>query len=101
MSAGGINLGGYRANRGSRILWREVPGIYKARLQNLGQVMKLSFLAALLLVSTVVLLPMVLGIGLFTGHFLWTAVGLGVVLFVTGWIYWTSLKLAFLGWKGR
>jgi hypothetical protein len=103
MSAGGMSAGGMGTHHvyRSRITWREVPGIYKARFRRLWQVMRLSLLAAILLFSTVVLLPLLFGAAFFSGHFLLTAIAVGVVLFVAGWLYWMSLKLAFESWKGR
>ena len=88
MSAGGMSA--------DRIYptWREVPGIYKARFRRLWQVVRLSLLAAIILLVTVILLPFIFGFVLFSGHFILTAIAVFVVLLVSGKLYWMSLKLA-------
>ncbi len=92
MSAGGMYLGGIYKKR---ITWREVPGIYKARFLRLWRVLKLSLLASIIAIVTVVLLPLIFGIALFSAHVLWTAIVVSAALLVAGWLYWKSLKLAF------
>lgn len=101
MSVGGTSAGGMGAERiyKSRITWREVPGIYKARFRRLWHVMRLSLLAAVLVLSTVILLPLLFGFALFSGHFLLTAILVTAVLLIAGRLYWMSLKLAFGSWK--
>lgn len=97
MSAGGMSLGGM--NR-QRITWREVPGIYRARFLRLWQVVKLSLLATIVAVVTVVLLPVILGIAFFSAHIILAAIVVFATLLVSAWLYWKSLKLAF-GIKDR
>ena len=81
--------------------WREIPGIYKARFRTLWRVLRLSLLAAIVALATVVLLPLLFGFVVFSGHFTLTVIGVSIVLFFSGWLYWKSLKLAFNAWKGR
>src|SRR6266404_895170 len=97
MGVGGMSAGGMNVDRihTAGVTWREVPGIYKARLRRLWQVLRLSLLAAIIVLATVVMLPLIFGFALFSGHFILTALGVFVVLLVSGRLYWMSLKLAF------
>jgi uncharacterized membrane protein len=91
MSAGGMYLGGTYKRR---ITWGEVPGIYKARFLRLWRVLKLSLLASIIAIVTVALLPLILGIALFSTHVLLTGIVVSAAHLVSGWLYWKSLKLA-------
>jgi hypothetical protein len=84
----------------AREAWQEIPGIYKARFRELWRVLGRSLLAAIVALATVVLLPLVFGFVVFAGHVTLTAVGAFIVLLVSGWLYWNSLKLALKAWKG-
>jgi hypothetical protein len=83
-----------------RITWGEVPGIYKARFRELWQVLRLSLLAAAIAFATVVLIPLMLGAALFSGHVILMVIVVLVALLVSAWLFWKSLKLAFTP-KGR
>lgn len=78
----------------SGVSWREVPGIYKARLKRLWQVMRLSLLASALLFVTIVLAPFLFAFALFSSHVILTSIGVGLVLLVAGRMMWMSFKLA-------
>ena len=96
MSAGGMSAGGMGANRVYlRVTWREVPGIYKARFRKLWQVLRLSLLAAIIVLFTFILVPLIFGFVLFSGHLIVTAIAIAIALLVSARLYWMSLKLAF------
>ena len=92
MSTGGMNA---RYRHRPAIKWRDVPGIYKARFRKLGHVVRLSLLATMFALGTVVLAPVMFGIAFFSGHLILTILVVSAALAFSGWLFWKSFKLAF------
>jgi len=92
MSTTGWSSGGrYREN----LTWGDARRIYEARFRKLLRVLKLSVSATIIAVGTVILLPVMLGIAVFSAHFFLTVMVVVMLLLVSAWLYWKSLKLAF------
>ena len=91
MSAGGMFVQReYRA----RLTRQDVALIYKARLQRLWKALALNLFACLIVLGSFILLPSLLGITLFPGHYILRVIILAIGVAVAGTLYWKSFRIA-------
>lgn len=72
---------------------REIPGIYRRRLQRLIHAVVFNLVAAACLISIVFLAPMALAATIFNAHRVVTLFGLAVAILVAAYAYWESVAV--------